>query len=313
LDNSLPLRRPAGKKAIVREETMEVGFIGVGRMGGAMARNLLKAGHRVRAWDAAPDRLGALAKDGAEIARSAADAFGGDAVISMLPNDDAARAVFIDGDILPPSGAATVHVNMATVSLACARELTEFHRARRVPYVAATVWGRPDVAAAAKLSIVAAGDDAAIERVQPLFDKLGQKTWRVGSEPSRANVAKIAGNLMVACAIEAMAETAALVRAHGMPAEETLDAIITSLFNVPVYRGYGEMIGKRQYEPPGFDLILGFKDVRLALMAGEEANVPLPFASVLRDAFMDAIANGDAGKDWSAIGRVAARRAGLDD
>jgi 3-hydroxyisobutyrate dehydrogenase-like beta-hydroxyacid dehydrogenase len=117
---------------------------------------------------------------------------------------------------------------------------------------------------------------------------------------------------MVACAIEAMAETAALVRAHGMPAEETLDAIITSLFNVPVYRGYGDMIGKRQYEPPGFDLILGFKDVRLALAAGEEANVPLPFASVLRDAFMDAIANGDADKDWSAIGRVAARRAGLD-
>src|SRR5207302_9404787 len=97
------------------------------------------------------------------------------------PNDDAVRAVFIDGDILPAGGAATVHVNMATVSLACARELTEFHQACRVPYVAATVWGRPDVAAAAKLSIVAAGDDAAIARVQPLFDKLGQKTWRVGS------------------------------------------------------------------------------------------------------------------------------------
>jgi len=291
---------------------MEVGFIGVGRMGSAMARNLLKAGHRVRAWDTSANRVAELAKDGAVAARSAADAFGGDAVISMLPNDDAAREVFIDGDILPKDGAATVHVNMATVSLACARELTALHRARRVPYVAATVWGRPDVAAAAKLSIVAAGDDAAIARVQPLLDKIGQRTWRVGSEPSRANVAKIAGNLMVACAIEAMAETAALVRAHGMPAEETLDAIITSLFNVPVYRGYGDMIGKRQYEPPGFDLILGFKDVRLALAAGEEANVPLPFASVLRDAFMDAIANGDADKDWSAIGRVAARRAGLD-
>ena len=101
---------------------------------------------------------------------------------------------------------------------------------------------------------------------------------------------------MVACAIEAMAESAALVRAHGMSAEETLDAIITSLFNVPVYRGYGDMIGKRQYEPAGFDLVLGLKDVRLALMAGEEAKVPLPFASVLRDSFMDAIANGDAFK-----------------
>jgi 3-hydroxyisobutyrate dehydrogenase-like beta-hydroxyacid dehydrogenase len=291
---------------------MQVGFIGVGRMGGAMARNLLKAGHRVRAWDTSPDRLGALADDGAEIAGSAREAFGGDAVISMLPNDDAVREVFVAGDILPTGGAAPVHVNMATVSVPCARDLTELHRARGVPYVAATVWGRPDVAAAAKLSIVAAGEDAAIARVQPLFDKLGQKTWRVGSEPSRANVAKIAGNLMVACAIEALAETAALVRAHDMPAEEVLDAIVTSLFNVPVYRGYGEMIARQQYEPPGFDLILGFKDVRLALMAGEEAKVPLPFASVLRDTFMDAIANGDANKDWSAIARVAARRAGLD-
>jgi 3-hydroxyisobutyrate dehydrogenase-like beta-hydroxyacid dehydrogenase len=135
----------------------------------------------------------------------------------------------------------------------------------------------------------------------------------MGDEPSRANVAKIAGNLMVACAIEAIAEAAALVRAHDMSAPEVLDAIITSLFNVPVYRGYGDMIAKRQYEPPGFDLVLGMKDVRLALMAGEETNVPLPFASVLRDSFMDAIANGDANKDWSAIARVAARRAGLKD
>ena len=117
---------------------------------------------------------------------------------------------------------------------------------------------------------------------------------------------------MVAAAIEGIAEAAALVRAHGMTAPDVLDAIITSLFNVPVYRGYGDMIGKQQYEPAGFDLVLGLKDVRLALAAGEEVNVPLPFASVLRDVFLDAIANGDAQKDWSAIARVAARRAGLE-
>jgi 3-hydroxyisobutyrate dehydrogenase-like beta-hydroxyacid dehydrogenase len=295
---------------------MQVGFLGVGRMGSAMARNLLKAGHQLRVFDTSPAPLRELAKEGAEVAASAKDAFRGDAVISMLPNDDAIRGVFVGGDALPKAGSATaqapVHVNMATVSLACARELTELHRARGVPYVAATVWGRPDVAAAGKLSIVAAGEEQAIARVQPLFDAMGQKTWRVGTEPSRANVAKIAGNLMVACAIEALGEAAALVRAHGMAAEDVLDAIVTSLFNVPVYRGYGDMIGKRQYEPAGFDLILGFKDVRLALMAGEEAKVPLPFASVLRDTFMDAIANGDADKDWSAIARVAARRAGLE-
>jgi 3-hydroxyisobutyrate dehydrogenase-like beta-hydroxyacid dehydrogenase len=290
---------------------MEIGFIGVGRMGSAMAKNLIKAGHRVRAWDTSAQALDALAADGAVIATGVRDAFRGDAVISMLPNDDAMRAVFLDGGVVE-SGTARVHVNMATASLEVARELAAHHAARGIAYVAATVWGRPDVAAAGKLSIVVAGDPAAIAKVAPLFDVIGQKTYNVGAEPSRANVAKIAGNLMVACAIEGIAEAAALVRGHGMSAPEVLDAIITSLFNVPVYRGYGEMIGKRQYEPAGFDLVLGLKDVRLALAAGEEVSVPLPFASVLRDAFLDAIANGDAEKDWSAIARVAARRAGLE-
>jgi 3-hydroxyisobutyrate dehydrogenase-like beta-hydroxyacid dehydrogenase len=291
---------------------MDVGFVGVGRMGSAMAANLLKAGHRVRAWDESPAALHALQKQGADIAADAQDAFRGDALFSMLPNDEVIREVFIAGRMQPTSGS-PVHVNMATTSVQLAKELAAYHAAQGVPYVAATVWGRPDVAAAGKLSIVAAGDPRAIERVQPLFDVIGQKTWRVGDEPSRANVAKIAGNLMVACAIEATAEAAALVRAHGMSAPDVLDAIITSLFNVPVYRGYGDMIAKQQYEPPGFDLVLGMKDVRLALMAGEATNVPLPFASVLRDSFIDAIANGDADKDWSAIARVAARRAGLKD
>jgi 3-hydroxyisobutyrate dehydrogenase-like beta-hydroxyacid dehydrogenase len=290
---------------------MEIGFIGVGRMGSAMARNLIKAGHPVRAWDTSVQALHALAADGATIATRADDAFRGDAVISMLPNDDAMRALFLDGGVLE-SGSAKVHINMATASVEVARELAAHHAARGIAYVAATVWGRPDVAAAGKLSIVAAGDPAAIAKVQPLFNVIGQKTYNVGAEPSRANVAKIAGNLMVACAIEGIAEAAALVRGHGMSAPEVLDAIIASLFNVPVYRGYGDMIGKRQYEPAAFDLVLGLKDVRLALAAGEEVNVPLPFASVLRDTFLDAIANGDAEKDWSAIARVAARRAGLE-
>ena len=291
---------------------MQVGIIGVGRMGSVMARNLLKAGHRLRVFDVAKEPLRELEKAGAVVAASARDAFGGDAVISMLPNDDAMRAVFVQGDVLPAYASATVHVNMATASVACAEELTALHRTRGVPYVAACVWGRPDAAAAATLSIVAAGDAKAIDCVQPLFDVLGQRTSRLGAEPVAANVAKIAGNLMVASAIEAMAEAAALVRGYGLSGGDFLKIVNTALFDVPVYRGYGEAIGARQYEPPGFDLVLGFKDVRLALAAGEKKNVPLPFAGVLRDAFLDALAHGDANKDWAAIAEVAARRAGLE-
>ena len=292
---------------------MKVGFIGLGHMGAGMAANLLKAGHRVRAWDKSHEPLDELERAGADIAANAADAVRGDALISMLPNDAALREVFIASDLLRHGRAAIVSVNMGTVSLDCVDELVAAHNARKIPYVAATVFGRPDVAAAGKLSIMAAGDAAAIDRVQPPFDAMGQTTYRVGPEPRHANIAKIAGNLMVACAIEAIAEAAALLRKYRMSAPDVLDVIITSLFNVPVYQGYGRAIGGQQYVPPGFDLVLGMKDVNLALKAGEQANVPLPFASVLRDAFLDAIANGDADKDWSAIARVAARKAGLDD
>ncbi|MGZ3281810.1 MAG: NAD(P)-dependent oxidoreductase [Xanthobacteraceae bacterium] len=304
---------PAPQPAAARKETMEVGFLGTGRMGKAMAANLLKAGHRVRAWDKSPEPLHELERAGADIAANAADAVRGDAVISMLPNDAALREVFLAGDLLKRARGGLVSVNMGTVSLDCVDELVAAHDEHNIPYVAATVFGRPDVAAAGKLAIMAAGDAAAIDRVQPLFDAMGHKTHRVGPEARHANIAKIAGNLMVASAIEAIAEAAALLRKYRMSAPDVLDVIITSLFNVPVYQGYGRAIGGRQYVPPGFDLVLGMKDVNLALKAGEQANVPLPFASVLRDAFLDAIANGDADKDWSAIARVAARKAGLDD
>jgi 3-hydroxyisobutyrate dehydrogenase-like beta-hydroxyacid dehydrogenase len=290
---------------------MKVGFLGVGRMGKAMAANLLQAGHEVRVWDKMRAPMRELEQAGARAAATARDVLGGDALIAMLPNDEALREVFVAGDLLAHGDAATVTVNMGTVSLDCVDELTAAHAARGVPYVAATVFGRPDVAAAGKLSIMAAGDAHAIDRVQPLFDAMGQRTYRVGAEPRHANLAKIAGNLMVVCAIEAIAEAAALLRKHQMSAPDVLDVIVESLFNVPVYRGYARAIGHEDYEPPGFDLVLGLKDVRLALKAGERAHVPLPFASVLGDTFMDAIANGDAHKDWAAIARVAARRAGL--
>lgn len=291
---------------------MDVGFIGVGRMGRVMVANLVAAGHQVRAWDISAGALDHAQKSGATAAASAKDAFGGDAVISMLPNDAAMRAVFLSGDVLPPNGSATIHVNMATASIACTDELAAAHRERGVPYLSATVFGRPEMAAERNLNILAAGDPAAIARVQPLFDAMGRKTWRLGDAPHNANIAKIAGNLMVACILEAMGEAAALARAYQMSPSEVLNVVVSSIFDVPVYRIYAGLIGGQKFEPPGFDLRLGLKDAKLALAAGEDVNVPLPFASVLRDNYLDALAHGDEGKDWSAISLVSARRAGLE-
>jgi len=203
-------------------------------------------------------------------------------------------------------------VNMATVSVALARELTERCQEHRIGYVAAPVFGRPEAAAAAKLHIVVAGDSGSMSRVQPLLDAMGQKSWFVGREPYRANVVKLAGNFMIASAIATMGEAVALAEANGIKATDLLDVLTSALFTAPLYKNYGSIIADKRYEPAGFRLPLGLKDVRLALAAGEAVHAPLEIGSLLRDDFLDAIAHGQSDQDWAAVAEVARRRAGLD-
>lgn len=291
---------------------MDVGFIGLGAMGKAMAANLIKAGHRVRVWNRSRAAVSELVAQGAIAADRAKDCFRGDAVISILADDDATRAVVLADGVLDGAAEGIVHVNMATVSVAFAKALAAEHARRGIAYVGAPVFGRTEIAVAAKLHIIAAGPPAAIAHVQPLFDALGQKTWRFGDEPWRANVVKIAGNFLIGSAIEAMAETAALSKAHGIAPADLLGMLTSTLFASPVYQGYGTLIAEERYEPAAFRLVLGLKDVRLTIAAGEDASVPMPIASVLHDALVDAVAHGDGERDWVALAKVALRRAGLD-
>ncbi len=292
---------------------MKVGFLGLGAMGAAMATNLLRAGHQVTVWNRSPAAAQPLAALGATVASAPAEAARGEAVLSMLANDDAVRAVILDGGALGAMAPGAVHANHATVSVALAKELAQVHAARGVGYVAAPVFGRPDVAAAGKLNILAAGEARAIERVRPLLDAMGSRVWPLGEAPERANVAKIAGNFMLAAAIESMAEASALVRAHGVGAADFLDVMTGTLFAAPAYQGYAALIATQRFKPAGFALPLGYKDVGLALSAGAAARVPLPFAGVLRDSLLEALAAGDEDVDWSVLSQVAARRARLDE
>ncbi|CAO4170601.1 6-phosphogluconate dehydrogenase NAD-binding [Methylorubrum populi] len=287
---------------------MDVGFIGLGRMGQAMAARLVAAGHRVRVWNRSPEAAKAVA--GAEPVGNAAEAFAGDAAITMLADDAALRAVIVEGGLLDSGQRPAVHISMSTISVALAKELAAVHERAGVSYVSAPVFGRPDAAANGALNIIAAGADEAITRVQPLFDAMGSKTWRFGAEPERANAVKLAGNFMLVSAIEAMGEAAAFAEGHGIPGAEVLEMLTGTLFASPVYKNYGAMIMEGRYEPPGFTIRLGLKDVRLALAAGEAVNVPMPFASVLRDNLLDAIAHGDGDKDFAGLATVAARRSG---
>ena len=289
---------------------MDIGFIGLGDMGSAIAANLLKAGHTVRVWNRSPQAAAKLAALGATVADSAAHAFAGDAVFSMLADDNALRAVLLDSGVLAGAAPGLVHVNLATISVALAEQLATLHAQHGVDYVAAPVLGRPDVAAAAKLNIVAGGTDRAIDRVLPLLDAIGQKTWRAGPRPQDANLLKVAVNFMLASAIETTGEAAALVSGYGIDPAVLIELISNTLFPGPVYAGYGKMIAEQRYEPALFKARLGLKDVSLALAAAEAVATPLPVASVVRDNLIDVVAHGDGDKDFAALGAVALRRAG---
>jgi 3-hydroxyisobutyrate dehydrogenase-like beta-hydroxyacid dehydrogenase len=290
---------------------MEIGFIGLGQMGKAIATNLIRAGHRLRVWNRSPAPAQELAALGATVAAEPADAARGEVLMTMLSDDEAHRSVLIGTGVYDRAPRGLIHVNFATVSVALARELTALASKRGVAYVAAPVFGRPEVAQSGKLNVVVAGDPAAIGRIEPLLAAVGERTWPLGSPPERANVVKLAGNFMIACALEAMGEAAALVRAHGIDAAEMLEVLTSTLFASPVYKIYGRLIAEQRYQPAGFSMVLGLKDVRVALEAGQGAHVPLPFASVVRDHFLEALAARRADYDWAALAEVAARHAGL--
>ncbi|WP_337047166.1 NAD(P)-dependent oxidoreductase [Serratia liquefaciens] len=290
---------------------MKIGFAGLGGMGSAMAANLLQAGYGVKVWNRSPQAAQPLVSAGAVQARQPEELAEVDVLITMLANDAATEQVVVESGLLQQLRAGAIHINMATVSVALAKRLALLHAERNVGYIAAPVLGRVDVAAAGKLNILAAGDPLLLAKVQPLFEVLGQQTWHFGDQPEQANTVKIAANFTLASAIEAMAEGSALVRNYGVSGADYLHMLTSTLFASPAYKGYGGLIAEEKFEPAGFKLSLGMKDVGLALEAGANSHTPMPFASVLKDNFLDAVAQGDADLDWSALAKVAARRAGL--
>jgi 3-hydroxyisobutyrate dehydrogenase-like beta-hydroxyacid dehydrogenase len=280
-------------------------------MGSRIAANLLKAGHKLRVWNRSRPPVDALARLGAKPVSTAREAFSGDAVFSILADDAAVREV-ID-PLLEGAPKELVHVNLATISVALARELAVRHSEHGLFYVAATVFGRPELAEAAKLTIVAAGDPGAIARVQLLLDVIGQRTWPMGAQPERANVVKLAGNFMLGAAVEAMAEASAMASRHGIAPADFLSVLTNGVFAAPAYQTYGAAIASQHYDPPGFRLSLTLKDLRLALAAADEVTTPMPLADVVYESLLEAVARGDGERDLAALARVSMRRAGLEE
>ena len=290
---------------------MNVGFIGLGHMGAGMAANLLKAGHRVTVFNRTPAKAEALVTQGAKFAPSIAEASCGDAVMTMLSNDEAVESLVLGRDGVAANLApGALHVSSSTISVALSERLTEVHAKKNQRFVAAPVFGRPDVAAAGRLFVVAGGDAAAVEKAASLLDAIGQKTFVISDAPKAANLVKLSGNFLGASVIEVLGEAMALVGKAGIDERQYLEFLTSTLFDAPIYKTYGSLIADGRFTPPGFAAPLGQKDIRLVLAAAEDLRVPMPVASLLRDRFLNLLAHGGDQLDWSAIGRLPAADAG---
>ncbi|OBI81303.1 NAD(P)-dependent oxidoreductase [Mycobacterium sp. 1245805.9] len=293
---------------------MDIGFIGLGNMGQGMAANLMKAGHRLTVYNRSPDKADALVRQGATAARSVADASRGDVVFTMLSDDRAVEAVALGPDgIVASLAPGATHVSSSTISVALSERLAAAHAEAGQRYAAAPVFGRPEAASAAKLFVIAAGAPEVLQPLSELFDAIGQRTFVVSEQPHTANLVKLSGNFLLASAIESISEAVALVAKAGVDRQQYVDILTSTLFAAPAYQTYGGLIARQEFEPAGFAARLGLKDVRLVLAAGEQLEVPLPVASLLRDRFLTLVATGGGHLDWSALAALAARDAGSSD
>jgi 3-hydroxyisobutyrate dehydrogenase-like beta-hydroxyacid dehydrogenase len=299
---------------ITDNTSIKVGFIGLGQMGSAMAGSLLRAGHDVTVFNRTADKAQPLVDRGAHLAASVADACRRDVVITMLADDGAVESVvFSEGGVLQGLGRGAIHVSMGTISVALSERLTSAHARASQRFIAAPVFGRPNVATAGDLYIVAAGAPDDIAFCQPLFAAMGQQTMHIGDVPRSANLVKLSGNFLIACVLEGLSEAMALIRKAGIEPDRYYDLLTSTLFTGPIFTNYGGLIARREYRPAGFAASLGEKDIRLTLAAAETLCVPMPLASLVHDRFQTLIARGGKHLDWSAIGQLAANDAGLAD
>jgi 3-hydroxyisobutyrate dehydrogenase-like beta-hydroxyacid dehydrogenase len=291
-----------------------IGFIGLGNMGEPIAANLIQAGHAVRVYNRTASKAAPLIQKGASLASTSADVATPGGIVFTMLSDDAA----VEGVCLPPGsfverlGPGGIHISLSTISPAAARRLAEHHKKYQVEYVASPVFGRPAAVAAKTAWLCTSGSIAAKTRVKPILDAISQAIFDFGDDPGGANVVKLCGNFLIASAMESLAEAFALARKNGIDPNAVADFFGKTLFSCPVYQGYGKLINARQYEPAGFRLVLGLKDLNLALQTAASSAVPMPVASLLRDRWLTGVAKGRGDMDWSVIALGVAEDAGLD-
>ena len=279
---------------------VDVTVVGVGSMGAAIARNLLRGGFEVGVWNRDKSRLTHLVEAGATEVKSVSDAFSSAGVVLSVMADDAAfRTVFMDSGVLDSAVDGVVHTNMATISPDLAREAAAAHIAAGVGYVASPMFGPPPVAEAGKLNIITAGHPASVERVRPMLEAIGSRCWPLGEVPEQANLVKVSGNLVVSSAIQVLSEAVSLAERGGIDAAWFVDMLTSTIVPGPVYGTVGERVATSRFEPVGFSAIGGRKDVELARSVAAQSGLRLPFADLLSEFLTEAIETGHGQQDWT--------------
>ncbi|GAA0322737.1 NAD(P)-dependent oxidoreductase [Sphingomonas oligophenolica] len=290
----------------------KVAFVGLGGMGGAMAGRLVQSFPLIL-YDLDSARATALAGTNGTAVGKLSDALpAGGVLITMLPDDRAVRAV-VDGSDGARAllGRGGLHINMSTVSPAMSRDLGAAYADAGADYVAAPVWGRPDMAGSGKLVCALAGPAAAKVRALPYLHALAARIEDFGIDPGLANVAKVMGNFLVAAAIEALGEAMAVAQKHGLDREQLAALLTETVFDCPVYRLYGGLVARQRRVPPGFTARLGHKDLALVRAVATEVDAAMPFQNIIENRLLTSIARGRDAEDWSALSWVAAEDAGL--
>jgi 3-hydroxyisobutyrate dehydrogenase-like beta-hydroxyacid dehydrogenase len=292
---------------------MEIGYVGLGGMGHAMASNLMDKGHTLRVWNRSPGKAADLVARGATLVEHPGQAVASDGIVFTMVADDAALDQVTCGPdgIAAALGPGGIHVSMSTVSPETTRRLAALHAERGAAFIAAPVFGRPTAAAAAMLFILCAGAEAARNKVIPLLETMGQRVFPLGDDPVAASIVKLGGNFMIMGVIEAMAEAATLCEKYGVERSAMIDVMTQSIFATPLYVNYGKLIAAHDYANPGFKLSLGFKDANLVLAAADRARVPMPLASMMHDRFLAAMAKERGELDWTAAALNVSEDAGL--
>jgi 3-hydroxyisobutyrate dehydrogenase-like beta-hydroxyacid dehydrogenase len=295
------------------ENNMEIGYVGLGGMGHAMASNLISKGHTLRVWNRSPGKAADLVAQGATLVEHPGQAVASDGIVFTMVADDAALEQVVGGPdgIAARLGPGGIHVSMSTVSPETTQRIAALHAERGAAFVAAPVFGRPTAAAAAMLFILVAGEAGARDKVLPLLETMGQRVFPLGDDPVAASIVKLSGNFMIMGVIEAMAEAATLCEKYGVERSAMMDVMTQSIFATPLYVNYGKLIAQHDYASPGFKLSLGFKDANLVMAAARKAHVPMPLASMMHDRVLSALAKDRGELDWTAAALNVSEDAGL--